>query len=458
MSTNSYYKNWYLNTFNYTLPRPADENASGRYRLWQIAVNIPIPNFHFTYPQKVIRQLIADSSAGADGVYVGFTDTTARDTFVNLINVKGYGLVTNTSTKIGEIVQLSGSYSFPGALSGQNGVKVDFYEALNNSYTGGQGSFEFFTDKIAEKWKSTHPKLYPKGLKKKIPIEMYDMDGKFFAQQLAIDSSNFNALPKSFSCELPNLHQFANNYDLQTGVIPIYYRLGLRYYIKYSGNPADASDATVGTIYARLNGTDNPNKIKLNYVGGTTNKYFVHNSYPAFNDWKSFTNIRDSSTYKELEIRFTGVNSPIRSLEFGLDDVYLEHSGGVEDSTDLGGSCLGCLLLTNAPNRDSISMSEIKYEEEMVLSNGDKYSYFPMGSPNSNRKYRIACTFENSTMDTWRKLKIIETWQDAGYNINLHTHMPELPEVLTGRMKIGESRKDIFDFRRVSFSFEFEEV
>jgi len=445
MGTNAAYVAWYVNTYGYTAPRAANLVDPKFHRLWQMAVSVPIPNFHFTYPKKQILTTSANcGAASADPKAIKFTfgTVTDRSNFINTLQKGVYGLVANSITKAGEVVRLTGNST----ASGYD-VTITVMENMTANYTSGNATFEFYTPKLADNWAISHSALHPMGLRKSYPTELVNFDGKPFAQQLKLNDGSFDDTQKLFSTTVPNLQEYASSGN------GLYYRIGCRYYIAYLGNiPASIDEATAGTIALYVMGCNTSKKMLLNYLNGDFGRYFLFNSYPGFTDWKSFEAIRDTMTNRNIIVEFINESGGERmGVDFGLDDIYLEHSAGFE--TDLG-----ALLLTMAPDRDSLQITSQVVEEYITLANGDKFAYQPFGNPNRSRKYAIGCTFNNSNMDTYRKLKILESWQNDGYNLNLHTHMPELPEVLTGRMTLGTQSKGNWDFERVSFEFYFEEV
>jgi hypothetical protein len=443
MATNAAFLAWYVNTFTYSQPRPASEPDTRFWRLWQMGVNVPIANPHFTYEKKIIHPIQGINLVGTSVIHTLFDTATEMEQFLNLVKTRMYGLVSNDITKIGEIVRINSALVMS---EEDNAIDILLDDSLINSYASGSSTLEFFTPQIAEKWDVDSEYLVPMGLVKGFPSDLLDIDGKLQAQQLFLASSSFNATEKKFSSEIPNLQEYACSSN------GLYYRIGLRYHISYNTLPASAAPSDAGTIMVKLPGCSAENKILLNYLSGAIyNKYFLYNSYPAFSDWMSFSDITDTAAYRKVEISFTGLASPVSDINFGVDDIYLEHSAGFESS-------LGCLLMTYAPNRDSLSIGADSNEETIQVSNSDKYPFFPLGNPNKSKKYSISCTFEDSNMDTYQKLRILETWQNNGFNLNLHTHLPELPEVLIGRMKLGAVKKGVFDFTRVSFDFEFTEV
>jgi len=442
MGVNAQYSAWYVNTFNYNIPQPADSPDRRFFRLWQMAVAVPIPNFHFTYPKKQNQAIIADATSGDAFILVGFTNANDRIQFKNLLASKNYALVSNTITKTSEGVRLSGDTEDINDSTNYN-LRLYIEDVLQYSYTANNAIIEFYTSKLAEKWSLDNKGLLPLGIRKGLPIELTDIDGKLFAQQLRLTAAEFNLTEKKFYTEIPNLQEYAYANSGYT------YRIGCRYYLAYTTAVPD-SMALGGEIYVKLPGTNSPNKILLNYLNGTFNKYYLFNSI-AFNDWKSYDLIKIIEANRRLEVSFVGFNTPTYDLDFGLDDIYLEHSAGFEN-------ILGALLLTMAPDRDSLDIGSDQTEESIKLANADRFPYFPYGNPNRTKKYSIGCTFTNSNMDTYEKLKILEMWQNDGFNLNLHTHMSELPEVLTGRMTLGHAKKGVFDFKKISFDFYFEEV
>jgi len=446
MATNAAYVAWYVSTFDYAHATPARIEDSRYWRSWQLGVNVPIPNPHFTWEKKVTMIGTNTQNSGASHIILNLGSTELRDRFKNLLTVQGYGVISNNATKIGEIVRIN-------TWSNENSTtaRIVFDRALEHTYTAPNYTIEFFSDRIASGWDVNDSLLVPRGLAKSYPVDLEDVDGKLQGQQLYIGSGNFTGTQKEFTTNIPNIQEYAKQGN------GLYYRVGARYHIKYYPLPASIGSADAGYISVKILGCDTPEKIILNYItGAEDNKYFIFHSYPAFSDWKTYNTLLDSTTYNRLYIAFVGGTAPLSNLEinFGIDDIYLEHSAGFETTQDK----LGTLLMTYAPNRESLSMNADSLEEVVQVSNADKYPFFPLGNPNKSKKYSIGCTFEDSNMDTYRKLQILQTWQDNGFNLNLHTHMPELPEVLTGRMKLGNLRKNVWAFTRVSFDFEFTEV
>mgnify|MGYP001561035538 CR=1 FL=1 len=449
----SAYIAWYTTTFNYSTPQPADIDDPTFHRLWQLGVNVPIPNFHFTYPKKIVKTVFKNITASSSTNFaIQFDSALERDKFKNLIVENLFVLITNNSTKVGEIQQLAGTYANDATNYGLD-IDIKTADDFVNSYTGGSTTVEFYTPQIAESWDVDHNLLVPKGLYKGYPVDFEDIDGKLFAQRLNISAGNYNATEKIFETSIPNLQEFVPT--IAPNLNDIYYRVGLRYYLKFSSNPTLVTESKVGAVTVKLPGCATTRKMLLNYATGLADRYYLFNS-SAFTDWKTYDEIKASASYKKLQISM--VNTPLiigDSVDLHLDDIYLEHSGGAEFAAD---SPLGCLLMTYAPNREGLTMGADFVEEYNTLANGDKYPNHPFGNPNRSKKHRISCVFEDAPLDIYQKLKILEMWQHNGYNLNLHTHLPEMPEVLTGRMKLGDATKGIFDFKRVSFEFSFMEV
>jgi len=447
MSINSSYTAWYISTFGYESPQKADQADINGTRYWQIGVSVPIPNPHFRYPKKASYNIITDSTTGQVSVRIQFASASLRSLFENLMQENLYGLVSNNSTRQGEIVQLSGDFTEQSSYS----IDIKFRNGLENAYTGNNSLLNIFFAKMAEKWECDSEELVPVNLRKVFPVEIENMIGSPFAQRLHMDSTSFiSGKTQKFFTVIPNLQNYVpiTEDKFKQTKQNYRYRIGARYCIKY--NPQPAGDSTsYGLIRIVLPGCTSQNKVLLNYIEGTNELFYLFNS-SSFNDWDTYPNIVDSTEKKKVVIQFTG-DSTGRDLYFSIEDIYLEHSAGVETT-------LGCLLLTRVPNRDSIQMDNETFEENIQLSNADRFPYFPFGNPNRSGKLRLSCTFENSNMDTYYKLKILESFQSDGFNINLHTHLKEHPEVLIGRMKIGPYSKGIFDLNKVSFAFEFMEV
>lgn len=425
------YINFYKSTFNYSNPNPVGKIGTGFYRTWEIGVSVPVPNPHFNY-QKKLRYAINTNTLGAGYIGIGAGSTEAATKIANIIKA-GWSRLSKADGSLSEIVEILQ------ASVNVAEVVIDWKVAPTNSFVPGD-IFEYYSPVNADQWASESSLLVPATMLKEYPADLGDIDGKLYAQQLQIVSTNYNSTVRLFQAALPtDIHRYLNSsYN---------YRIGARYKMGWG------SDTTSrGEVSIKVTTNTVPKKLILNYFPTQyADKFWLHNS-DKFTDFLAEATIRASAQYMQIAVTNADATASVGTYKFSFEDIYWEHSAGVE-------SLMGCLLLPNAPLRDSLSIDVLEGEfEDLIVSNNNRYPYFPRGNPNITRKHKISGTFDSVTNSQYQKLKIMERFQNDGFLINIHPHLSEVGQHLTGTLRIGAKRKNIFDMSRVSFDFEFVEA
>lgn len=453
MSSEAAWLAWYQATFDYAHPNPVGKGAgTPYYRYWEIGVAVPINNAHFCYPKKIRETILSSVAIGAN------TFTIRKDTTANATILKNY----LTNLGIGQLFKAdqSDNESFEIASITQSTTDLIFviYGTFTKAFSAND-VFICYSSTMIDNWDVKNSLIVPTSLVKGFPVNYNDIDGKIRAQQLSIILSDITSDKKYFETSLTtDIYRFIkSNYT---------YRIGARYYIGWRSSNDDAGKVTLSTyngatfdISLDSNVYTSEEMINLSYwfdnsaidTSELKHKYYVFNK--VISNTIDSTNIRDGARKLKLGIKLTGSSILVNNhVIIGLEDIYWEHSGGVESS-------LGCVLLPNAPNRDSIKIGYI--EEDLIIdrgSNNDGFLSFPRGNPNTNRKYTLTCTFTDVPLGIFNKLKIMEMFQNDGYLINIHPHFNELPQVLTGYLKITNVRKNGTMFGLTTFDLYFEEV
>jgi hypothetical protein len=454
MSIESNFIDWYLATFSYSTPMPVGSGAGTPYfRFWEIAVNVPVPNAHFSYPKKIRESISSNISIG------GSTFTITKDSTADATILKNY----LAGLGFGQIFKADESDSEKFEIASVTSTDAVVTITIQGTFTKTFSSADIFicvSSVMVESWDIKSNLITPTSLVKGFPIDLNNIDGKIRAQQLSIPAQSLDTSKIYMECNL--------NDDIYRYLKSSYsYRIGARYYIAFRSSNSDggvytSSDYSTMQPIISLDSDvyTSEQMINLAYwfnvssidTSNSKHKYYNFNAKIS-NTLVDSTNLRDGARLLKLGLKATSANPSLTNhLIIGLEDIYWEHSGGVE-------STLGCILLPNAPDRNSINIGCV--EEELNIdraANNDGFLSFTRGNPNANRKYTLACNFNDVPLAIYNKLKIIETFQNDGFLINLHTHLNEFPQVLTGYMTIKNIKKSNPLFGLVSFEFYFEEV
>lgn len=448
--------NWYLATFDYTHPNPVGRGAgTPYYRYWEIAVAVPVPNARLNRPKKV-RKAIASFTANSGGEGI-ITITEGSAVLATILKNELAGLGFGRLHKADETD--NETFEIKSVTSSTITVTIKTQAPFTKTFVAG-AICTITSTTMANEWTVTDSLVTPTSLIKGFPINYNDIDGSINGQQLSIVLSDIDESNKYIETTLsPDIYRF-----IKSGYK---YRIGARYYIGWRSNNSDGSTLSqaaynnaIFDISLNSNVYTSEEMINLSYwfdnsaidSSSLKHKYYVFNSVIS-NTIVDSTSLRDGLRKLRIGIKGTGTIPFINNhIIIGFENIYWEHSGGVESS-------LGCVLLPNAPTRESVNIGWIEEEFNIDrMANNDGVLSFTKGNPNVNRKYRISCTFIDVPMSALNKLKIIEMFQNDGYLINLHTHFNELPQVLTGYLKISNIKKTGVLFALTTFDFVFEEV
>lgn len=453
---------------DYSNPHPVGKAiTNGRFRYWEIAVGVPIPNNHFSYYTKIRKILYASCTAVATSIQIQCTASAEAykvreclDLTIGNANSGGYAKLTAVDDSSSAILEIS-RVTAPTV----SGTVVTLHLAVvTGAAFADTAIFQFYTPKLAEGWdfennyvSGGQAVLNPYGLNKILPAELDNMNGKVNAQMISIrkplSDDAFGYVVFSATLQ-DDIHRWINkNYV---------YRMGMRYTLNWR-EAASVNDEVVIYFHNMLLATPTNRDIRYHYNDSEylADKYFLVNSAPidGANHLASLSNIRGNASYRKLGLIVTPATSTTGTLDhyIGIEDFWFEHSGGAEIySAD---TSLGCLLLPVPPNRDSVEVGYDTDEIDVIRTeNNSRFAFNSHGNPNQTRKYFVKGSFQDIPMSQYQKLKILEGFQNDGFLLNLHPHFIELPEVLTGYMKISNQKKTGFDFTRMSFDFEFQEA
>lgn len=124
-----------------------------------------------------------------------------------------------------------------------------------------------------------------------------------------------------------------------------------------------------------------------------------------------------------------------------LDHLFVEHSGGVNFGATDG--CVDFERYNAFPLQDSLQV------DKKVADTGFYHE---------KKKYIIKARFEDVKQSLWDSIEMLLEWQERGYLLNLHPALNDVRNVITGKLKITNFKKDFWHLGYRSFDFEFTEM
>jgi len=264
------------------------------------------------------------------------------------------------------------------------------------------------------------------------------------AQRIRLQLKNTTPSGNIFQQEL--LRPGPENLRERVSLIPYqYYRMGSKIYLddSYLNVPLDGDISDFIAFFLRVdpmssqrNGYQKISKVIL----------------PRPNVWQNVV-----STPLLLKSGISNIEAPTYSLYFTstdqgssytgdiliyIDDIWLEHAGGVNYSEFDG--CLKFSRYSVWPEAETIKIE--KFEDPNYSSLFGKKT-----------KLFISCRFNYVSQAFWDQFEILMSWQEKGYSFNLHPYINDIPYVIIGKITIKEYVKDSWNLGLRSFTMEFME-
>jgi hypothetical protein len=188
-------------------------------------------------------------------------------------------------------------------------------------------------------------------------------------------------------------------------------------------------------------------------VGGVFESLFVtFANLPSHNDtWTEFSTVGllksgiSNESPPSLNIWFGNngiVANNAGALNLYIDDLFVEHAGGVQYANVDG--CLDFGRYSLWPDEESIKIEKVTREGTSSLY-GQK------------ERYVVSCRFNFASQAFWDQFELLMEWQEKGFLLNLHPYINDLPNSLMGRVTIKDYAKDNWDLSLRSFTMEFTE-
>jgi len=412
-------------TFSGTYENP---HLSTRNRTWDLAVAIPLTNPHLLKP-KLVSYVITSQ----DDITVIFDCGTSNDATVihkallRLIQQrKIYCQLAKTDRTAIENKQVATIYSI-------NSTSITIKLSSSPLYDYSAGSYITFTlNNFADGW-SISGAIEPVSIRKTLISHITNMVGDFFAQELYIPYGSYNTAEKLF-------YQFV---DLSTAWIPkgSQLRIGCVFNIKMLNSSGFELVSPVGDIRMFWNRGGSKE-----YIGS-----LIDNSYgDIYTVFNSNAMRKPDTEIPSLGFSFINLSGTDAAVRFWVDEIWAEHDAGFGSG--------GYVNVGNYPVRSSLGYTDSDDISLDRLANGDYFLYTDFGNANESSKWIIESEWQFCTVDTYNKFKMMESFCRDGYLINLHSKLPEVPEVLTGKLVVKDLNKSTFDFTKSNFKVTFQEV
>jgi hypothetical protein len=226
---------------------------------------------------------------------------------------------------------------------------------------------------------------------------------------------------------------------LKNPIVPYqFYRIGGRSYYKMSDSSNIGPNLSLQLVLKANQRADLVHDEKITCVlSGTSDNWFDFSSTVQLLK----TGISNNSLSSiDLIQNITGsISSHV--LELYLDEIWAEFDGGLQFGAQDG--CLDFARYYAWPTEGSFSFKQIITDSTF--------------SPDLKRSL-ISFEIENSRQDFYDQLLRLLEWQERGYLLNLHSYINDVPNTLTGRLKLSNIKKPHWDLSLRDLSIEFEEV
>lgn len=414
--------------------------SATRDRRWQIALAMPIKNRTFTKKSLQSFPIVSIQHNPYDTlVIISFATQTLRKIAYTTI-MKALQHTSKISIQLSTIARTASEFGYVVSATWLNptpteiilAVKSEYGVALTGTYSADDIATITFPN-LCYGWEMSHENLEPIGIRKRYKGQIVDSVGDFFAQELAVSYDNYG------TTEL----QIYQQLDLSHLAIPMnaQMRLGCRYNVLFEN--ADGTVTTdIGMVRLFLT------QGSIMYPETTLNENTYGDIYTVFNSTAVGYNGGNNLTIGVSFINGSGSNAGVR---FWLDEIWLEHDGGME----VGGK----VTLSDYPVRSSLSYTDSDDIALDRLADGDYTMHNMYGNPNESTKWIITSDWKHSHTGNYNMFKYIESLQRDGWLVNLHPKLPETNEVLTGKITVKDIKKSNFALHeRADYTVTFQEM
>jgi len=409
-------------------------HSNTRNRKWEIAVAVPVPNRNLsegkTYSYLTTNIFSEKINISTDKYSKAFE-------VANSIN----SMLAQNELVTCQISQLDRSYTQTIKITGagvdtinSNEVVLSIASNINSNITASNSIVDIPVTTIAKSWAtefSTIDGIIPISLRKNYVGHITSMIGDYSAQELFIPHGKYDT----------NIKYFVTEIDLSSIHFPplAQMRIGCMYNVKFEdANGIEISPVGKVQLHFGVSSDSKISDLNNNAYGDT---YTVINSgpFPALSSNKKI----------KIGISFVNTSGAQAAVRFWLDSIWVEQDYGLQTG--------GAITIDDYPIRSSLSYNDMDDINMTRLKSGDFFLSTDYISKNSASKWVINAEFKTLN-SVYNYFKYMEQACRNGHLINLHPKLPEVPEVLLGKIRVKDLGKQNFSFNRTNFKVSFYEV
>jgi len=400
--------------------------AANRDRRWEIGIAIPIKNYDFKKPRLVSYPVISQwrTIIKIDTSIVSDTESySLAKLILKMIkeNKKVFAQLAKTDRSMVETVEISGIFN-----------NMIFLKVAPQRDYSTDGLFTVSLPYWAYGWEA-NGYFHFENLRRYELEQIRNNVGDFFGQELYLPIDKFNEEEDIFYQDIDLSNFFIHP--------KAHFRIGCMYNIMFLDEQGiERTDVGYVRMVWEAGDKEHTSKINENVYGFT---------YSVFNS-KAMKSPKSNKVRIAISFQNPDYATDKAAVRFWINNIWAEHDAGYQ----VGGR----FLIDNYPIRSSLGYTDSDDIDLTRLANGEYFMDAKFGNPNQSTKWIIESDWNFVGRETYNQFKYIESLCRDGYLINLHPKIPEVPEVLTGKLVVKEYSKPIFDFDKYTFKVIFQQV